>query len=396
MDYSNAWLLKLQNRYIQENNKNPMFISDWDISNGKANFPDVLIQKALAIPAKDALKYIFSEDLTDLKLKIKQLYKSSGFDLMDTGISIVASPTTALYITIQTLSKLGVKKILVFTPVYYSLIDSLKDLGISIIYYHLNDVDNFSIDFNKLRETIEEQEVEAIVISDPIYSCGIGISATDYGNLIEMSSSFSVWLLVDYALGGMSWQEGSDEPFIKSKMASTYSKCILIESITKRLVINGLKSCLIFSNQQITDQIEIHGSQVYGGLTLPQITLLKEIYELDRFSDVIAIIKRNIEVVQDNYKMLKAFLLDSDFNLYSSNSGYFSMIVHKTLRIKDVDSKTMISRYLFEEGILAFPSFHFSLYKQNHFGFRINLLQDLLPFFDPLSNCIRKNMELLN
>jgi hypothetical protein len=100
--------------------------------------------------------------------------------------------------------------------------------------------------------------------------------------------------------------------------------------------------------------------------------------------------------MKNNHEKLSSVLKDTQYEIYPANSAYFTMIVHKELKLREVDSRTIIKSFLFEEGLLAFPSFHFSFHDENKFGFRVNVFRDLILTIPALEKCIRKDIKRLH
>jgi len=398
MDYSNDWLVSLIEDYKKIKQKSPLFISDWDTIHAEAKYPYNQIEKALNIPLNETLKYVSPDEQSVLKKTLAKELNAKGINLKSNNIAITVSPTASIYITLNLLIKAGIKRFLVLTPTYYTVLDTLISQNASIVYFHLRDLNNFLIDINAITETMAEQDIQAIVLSDPIYCCGIEVSIDIYDKLLKICFARDAWLIIDYALGGLDWDElhRSKNYVLKLNAAGTYKRTVLIESTAKRLLVNGLKSSIVITNIDLVAEIESLSCQVYGGFSLPQISLLEDLYSNKNEKEVSQIIENNVGIAKSNFQILTAFLLNTEFKLYTSNSGYFTMIIHKEYKIKEVDSKAIIKSYLFEEDLLAFPSFHFSIYEDNRFGFRVNLLQDLSRFIGPLENCIRKNLKALH
>ncbi|MCP9751490.1 aminotransferase class I/II-fold pyridoxal phosphate-dependent enzyme [Ferruginibacter sp. HRS2-29] len=398
MDYSSDWLLTLARQYRKKKKQEPLFISDWDAINPLAMYPYKLIQSSLAFQAKDSLKYIFSDELSDLKKQILHSLERGRCNIEKENIAVTVSGTASLFLSLSALYKLGVRNFLVFTPTYYTIPDTLKDLGANIYYYHLYDYLDFKVDIIDVQKAIEANSIDAIIFSDPIYSAGIEINDATYILLAETCKSKEIWLLCDYSLGGMEWSNRDNLLLNSFKLGllRQAGKFIFIESLTKRLLINGIKTSLIFCSSRLSSDIEDLASQVYGGFCISQIELIQNLYQKENAAELLSIIQHNKKVIKDNFELLQAFLMDTPYKLYNANSGYFTMIVHKEHNICNVFPQSIIRTFLFKHGVLAFPSFHFSFDQKNKFGFRINLLSDISDMLFSLDKCIREDTKLFH
>jgi aspartate/methionine/tyrosine aminotransferase len=398
MDYSNDWLLALKSEYVRRNGKEPVFISDWDISNTNAKYPVSIIQSSLDKAKQSVYKYLFADEQLESKERIHHLLKSNDVESNINNITLTVSATASLYLTLLSLHKKKIKRYLVFTPVYYSILDTLNDMGANVTYFPLVDKNNFQVDLQKLLEIIRDKQIEAIIFCDPIYCGGIEIPIEVYDFMSNISNEYGIWIICDYTLGGMEWNNDFFPQLSYSKintfLSTSYS--VFIDSISKRLLVNGLKISVVIGPPAFIKDLENYAAQVYGGFSSLQIEFLKDIYLPSNANDISSIIHSNVLVMKNNHEKLYAMLKDTEYEIYPTNSGYFSMIVHRELKLKDVDSKKAIESFLLEEHVLAFPSFHFSFDDENKFGFRVNVFMDLASTIPALEKCIRKNVKRLH
>jgi aspartate/methionine/tyrosine aminotransferase len=338
---------------------------------------------------------LYADEQIECREKNLGLLNSNNLTVKNSNVTLTVSATASLYLTILSLKKKNIKRFLVFTPVYYTILDTLKDIDAQIVYFPLIDKENFSVNFSKLEEIIIDQEIEAIFFVDPIYSGGIEILNETYRFLSEISVRKNIWLICDYTLGGLEWNKKTFDPFPYEKLKELFKseRFIFIDSVSKRLLINGLKISTVIGSPEIISEIENYASQVYGGFSAPQIEFLNDIYSLKNTAELSLMIKSNVDVMKNNYELLNSMLIGTQYNLYRANSAYFTMIAHKEKSTEEVNAKNIIKNFLFEENMLAFPSFHFSFHPSNKFAFRVNVFRDLSTAMSPLESCIRKDVK---
>ena len=396
MEYSSDWLLHILNDHKKKfPDREIHFISDWDAIDHHAQYPYELIRNSLVASNTDVLSYSFSDEQVETKEFLLSNLELRPYVSAE-NLAITISATASIFLSLASLVKRGVKKFLVFTPVYYSVIDTLKDFGAQSLLFNLLDKDDFHFDISHIKRIISDNKIEAIILTDPIYSAGIEIPLHIFDELIQLCNQLNCWIICDSTLSGLGW--GKNDFFNLSKIISIAKaeNFIFIESISKRLLINGIKNSLILASENIAFEIEDYASQVYGGFCIPQIQLLRALYDQTNRPDIVSIFEHNRQTIKDNYTLVETFLSNTAYTLYPMNSGYFTMIAHKEYKLKDIDSNGLILNFLSKHDTFALPSSHFSFSEENLFGFRINLLRAPIPFLSALDKCIRENVELLH
>ncbi|MBS1529674.1 MAG: pyridoxal phosphate-dependent aminotransferase, partial [Bacteroidetes bacterium] len=384
---------ELLNDYKRAATKNYYFVSDWNVTDNHIEYPFGLIEKAFDASKEQTIRYLFPEDQRELKSLILQSLTNTLFKPSE--IDIVGSATAALYATLLSLHKSGISNYLVFTPVYFSILDTLVDFGVEIYFFHLKDTNGFRIDFKALEEAINTFKIETLIITDPYYSCGISLQDADLTAIARLSAEKNFYLIIDSSLGGLEWTRTNQNllPIGKLNAISASGKCILIDSLSKKLLLNGIKSAVIFGNNSLIKTIEQTINQFYGGFSSSQLLMLKELYLSDNSADVKELLDGHKLKIVDNFELLNSVLRESDYYAYPSNSGFFTIVAHKYFTMKELDVKRIIRKFLFDEQVLALPSFYFCLHPENKFGFRINLLlnpKDLMP---AILKCIRIDLK---
>lgn len=390
---SNKWLEDLYLEYERRFLKPPLFLSDWDSDQHELKFPTKIINDALQNTKTDFYKYSYIDsDTNEKQLIVDYMNKRANIKLSYKNISVNLNSTNSLYLALLALNNIDVKRIIVITPTYYSVLETLKQLDSHIIYYHLIDKDSFNINIKELTNLVENQFINAILMTDPVYSAGIEISSNIYTSIVELCNKHSVWFICDYTLGGMFW--GNKDMFTKKlEIISQAEKYIYIESVTKKLIINGIKHSILIGTEKIISIIENLFFRISGGFCSTQIKLYEEIYKNKNEKYLNKIISKNIESIRNNYSLLKTAIQDSDFSLYNSHSGYFTIIYHKELTLEEIDIKSIVNDLLFKKNIYIYPTNILSYYHQNQFGFRINLSKKISDYIPLILECINKDFN---
>ena len=376
--------------------KEPFFISGWDIDNENVVFPETLIKSALSFPYAESMEYNFSEDLHHLKLMIsKYILEYEKIDLIEDEICITHNATSSIYLTLYSLILGGCKNFMIFTPVYFSILHTINDFNCNLFYFHLKNQDQFYIDLDLLFSQIVLNNIDVLVITDPIYSTSILIPDDVFSEIINRCKKANIWIVVDSTLGGINWNEEIIRNFSKKKMdiLKNIEKKVIISSFPKNLFLNGLKYSLAVGNKDIMIKIEDLSCKVSGSFCTPQLNLIKIIYDDSNYSFIQHIATKNLEKIKNNYSILEASLLGTDWEVCSSNSGYFTMIYNVNYKIYEIDSQLFVKEILENHDIRILPSEYFNFQYQNLYGIRINLLKDIKSFLPILIDSIDKNFQ---
>jgi aspartate/methionine/tyrosine aminotransferase len=384
MDTNIEWLFEEVYK-LRKERREINFLSDWDGESTSSAEMENFIKRVYSSSAQQSEKYIFSYEQFELKSKVAHaLNAANNLTLTDDSISITPSATVSLFLAIQSFAALGIKRVLVLTPSYFSVHQALARSSCHVFYHHLLDTDEFSLRTEEIQQKIDEQEIDCIVFSDPVYSAGIEVRECDYQQLIFVCQKKQVMLVLDYSLGGLEWErnDGFLTPGIKLHELAQLDRFLFVDSLSKRLSLNGLKFSIAIGDEKIIDQIDRLAEGVYGGLNRPQLELIHRVYGMTSMKLFQLERERTVAKLQSNYRLLTTALKNSPFALYPSNSGFFSVIYDKEKFLKNVDTKRWALNLLQQHQLLVLPSDRLSFYKENHLGCRINLykpIESLLP-----------------
>lgn len=391
MEHDIEWLFEEVYKIKREGVRDIHFISDWDVQGEKDMEFSAILNEVYTKAGTNSLKYNYAYEQFSLKDQVLRLANTDrSLNLNEAEITITPSATISIYLTAQALYLLNIKRILIITPAYFSTHESFKKANSQVFYYHLNDKSGLSLNIDELESIIKQQFIQGIIITDPIYSSGIEFQLEEYNKLTEICNKYEIYCIVDYSLGGLHWHESKD--FVlntnKLKILKTCKKYLFIDTLSKRLLMNGIKFSIIFGDEVIIDAIDRISETVYGGLSAAQCLLIKELYEPNNKKLINTICKNNITITQETYRQINSLLLGTDFELVNTNSGYFSLINHKELTIEEIDTKRFSLTLLKEQNTLAICKDRFTYFQENKFGFRVNLNKKKDELIFPLSQCI--------
>lgn len=394
MDTDIDWLFEEVYKHQREIPEEKLyFLSDWDCEVEDHEDFNRLLKEAHEKSLSNSFKYSFAYEQFDLKAQILELCSNSyTLSIQESSLTITPSATQAIYLSFQALKRLNVNRYLVLTPAYFSTLESLRHNNSFIYYYHLSDASNFSIDYDKLEDLIKEQNIECLVVTDPVFSAGLELSETDYSRLTSIVIKHDIYVFVDYCLGGLRWD--MNKLFVlnhlKLQELIKTDKFVFIDSLSKRLQLNGIKFSLVFASSEIIDGIDTISESIYGGLNGLQAEVIRQLYKPGNSQTVITMHEKQLDKIKANYRLIKAMVTDEPFLIADSNSGFFTIIESTDKTFRELDTKKITLRLLKEEHIIMIPNNRFSYYADNKFGWRINLAKNQDELLRALSKCIRK------
>lgn len=397
MQSPSDWILALLKEYKCTTQNVPMFVSDWDTLNDRAEYPYQFIRKALDIDPEKTLAYSFSDEQEEIKNLI--IAKFSGVQSLSTAnLAVSVSATAAIYLSILALHRRGFKRYAILTPLYYSIVETLMELGMEIHYFDLTDENGFEIELTALETLLVEKRIEVLMFNDPVYCVGKKISNEVLEQLVSICNRNQCMPFLDNTLGGLDWAVNYPQITEPDKLVilSKANKYLMVDSLTKRLLVNGLKHAVIYANDDLIELVEDMASRVYGGFCFPQLQFMMELYQPANNVEVQYILNHNARLINDNFQLLTAFLSDQPYRLYSAQSGYFTMLAHKEHLCEAVDIKNQITTYLYHYNTFLLPPWYFNFSAKNHFGLRVNLLKDPSTYLSALGQCIREQVKLLH
>lgn len=368
--------------------KNLVNLSSWDAEHENIIKPIQLIKNIENHLIKEIDNYFFIEDTYNY-LPIKNYISNKTQKNATYNFEFLVGPnsTSLLSLSVIALHNLNVNNFLLINPTYFSVIESLGLFDVNIINFHTN-FPNFKIDFNKLEKIVFEKSINCIIITDPFYGSGKNFSLNDYEKLIDICNKYNCYLLVDYARGGLSWYN-NDNKIINIKLLNTFSRLnnyILIDSISKKILSNGIKVALIFSNSKILNEICKYGDSLIGSICAAQKDILHNIYSNDFNEYLNIIIENNIKIAKNNYNLICSFLIKTNFIYTSPDDGYFFLIgIPRIIKEKNLNDYEMFSLLLTNLHIITLPSSLYNLFDSNYYIFRINLLFDVKIIIESLN-----------
>jgi aspartate/methionine/tyrosine aminotransferase len=362
---------------IQKINSKTCFLSDWNKENDFLNFCPEIIEKAVNhdLPICTS-NYLFIDEMYDLKKWFNsEVLQNTTVNLSKFNFSIASNGTSSAYLLFNILSKKRNLRVLLITPIYYTYIKVLNDLKVDVYYMEILKEGKININFKELRKNIVNHEINLIIINDPLLGSGIKITSDIYIDLVNICKKYNILLFVDFMYGGMDWNSKNFDVIndFLLNLFDIYSEIIIIESITKRLFINGIKNCLVYSSNDIINLFENISVYTIGSLVYSQITLFKQLYDRKNRSIVLNAIKKNITFAMSNFELIKTLLIDTNCIISACESGYFCLIGIPYNKIVYKDNMDIANNLMDNINILTIPHDRYLFKSHSHYYFRVNL-----------------------
>lgn len=364
--------------YTKSNNQSPFFISDWDCDNDIVSRPKELLEISLKKSLDNLDKYFFIENDYG-KDTLIQFFKHSHISLSQDSFLIGPNASLMLMTALISLKDLGIKNILIVLPVYFSIPQILRVLNIN--YYNYNTLfPHYELDFEDLKNKLKETSADAIIVTDPFYGSGVNVPLNIYKKLINLSNKNNIYIIIDYARGAMKWNSNVIQSVFDFNLYNTIKKAnkyILIDSISKRIFVNGFKSSLLFSNSEVIQIIRKLGDCFIGSMSAGQMEFVNHLYNISNISSVNKIIRENINIAQNHFELIKTFLLGTDIKYTKPTDGNYILLGIPKKYYDNGSDISIFHEILYKLNICTLPQSLYTYEDSKYYIFRINLLLDV-------------------
>ena len=351
-------------------NDDTRFISDWNKGADVLNF-DLSKLELFSEYHINSNSYFFSDEFHSLKENYAPITMTQGLckKLEPDRFSVVSNCTIAGYLsTYYVKKKHGKIRAILLAPTYFTYIQVLQDLGAEIFYIHCYNNPNL---LHELYKIVANNPINMIIVTEPLFGTGVSLERSILTKIKEMCEEQRIYLLVDYAYGGMLWEDmdGLQDAFFLNFARSKY--VMLITSICKRLFINGIKHGIIIANPEIIKTIEHISVYTVGCLSEQQIILYKRLHSVSCYPLLIESVHRNNRHHKANFELMSTTLSNTCFDISSCNCGYFCLV---GIPIKRPQSSMVIAKRIMEmTNILTIPHDRYIFDCSTRYYFRVNL-----------------------
>ena len=157
-----------------------------------------------------------------------------------------------------------------------------------------------------------------------------------------------------------------------------------------------MKFSLVFGNNQIIDKIDKIAESVYGALNSVQTEFLKAIFHESFENTLINRMKSAIQEIKKNYAMIKTIISATDYFIPNCNTGYFTYLLHKNIKINEINSTNYLTYLLEEYGVVALTNDKLGFFNNDYLGVRLNLYNPIDELAVSISECCRVPLNTFN
>jgi len=360
-------------------NPETFFLSGWNKEPTIMNMSTPLIaDAACCFKDKQNSYYFMSENYEVKKRFFDDIISTNIMNVSANNISIAPNGTSALFLAILSIKhKYDISGVILISPIYFSIINVIQMFSLNLHYYQADIFSNDIIDFDELKKVIKNNDIGLLIITDPLFGTGIPIDESNYKSIIKMASEFGIWVMVDYTYGGMEWER--PVTFINRFLVETivnYPKILFVESISKRLFINGIKFAIMYANSDIINTIEDMSESFIGSFSYVQDELFRRIYEPANASFVIKQIEKNIDHIKQTFASVKSVLLGKNQFISNCASGYFALMRIPLQRLNGLSGNDAAIAMINKVNIFTIPHSRYLFMSKDDYYFRINLSAD--------------------
>jgi aspartate/methionine/tyrosine aminotransferase len=352
-----------------------VFLSNWNKTEEVLCLDEALINNAFNEAKNEADKYFFIDESGKLKTWLSSAFsKINIHNTHPNNFALSSNGTATIFLILHILSTQGKLSVILLSPIYFTYIKLLNNLPAKIEYIQIIHDGELNLNFNELEKIIKTNNTNLIIINDPLFGSGVVFGHQNYDVLTGICNKYKIKLLIDYIYGGMEWDypaEIINGFFLEQSFIN--SEIIFVESISKRIFLNGIKTSLIFAHPNLIKEFEVSSVHTIGALTSPQISIFKQLYEPSNRESVLYTINNNINIAKNNYTLLNSLLLGTILKLSNCKSGYFCLL-YMPYKLFNTDNNMRIAEYLIEnKNILTIPHDRYLHFSNTSYCFRINL-----------------------
>lgn len=234
---------------------------------GQPDFPVPLSIKKAMIEAieKDKTTYTSNNGLYELRYEINKYLNTMNIDYSPEEICITVGGSEALFSVLSALLNPG-DTILIPNPAYPAYDNISKILGANIIYYDLRE--DFSIDFNKLKELINFNNPKAMILSYPSNPTGACLSKQDNKELYNILKDSSITIISDEIYSSLYYGEEYNSI---AQYSDLRDRVILVSGFSKMFSMTGLRiGYFCASEKYMKEIIKVHQYNVSCATSIAQ------------------------------------------------------------------------------------------------------------------------------
>lgn len=357
-------------------NENACFVSTWDKSELILNIDKKIIEESFR-QQEHINSYIMSKNMETAKEKILGFLSSQKLNLSSENVTIVSNGTSAAFISILQTLQQNCTNFLCIGPIYFTYMQLLNILNRKLYHYSINLFEKITLNISRLKEEIIKNDIHCIILIQPFFGSGINLKDSDLHEIIAFCEKHKIYLLLDYVYGNMNWNSLTHIHNLELIKLITNSKyCLLYESISKRIFINGIKNAVIFGSSCNIQKINVDSEICLGSISYIQESLLQTIYSSEYLNNINFFITDALNYAKNNYFLLQTLILGTSIKLCKSTDGYFTLMGIPKYYFESNDDYNILKELYNKTGVVTIPHTRYYYFLPEYYCFRINLVID--------------------
>ncbi len=323
------------------------------------------------VSVRSITQYIYPDELTELK---QNLLNTDLTDIPSNKLGVFNSASNTAFSLLQYFRK-DTKNALIITPCYYSYFNMMEEFDYNS--YTCSFVNMYS-NMEEFLNNILELKINIVIFTEPIFLTNSSIiNNQKFISFFELCKMKNIKVLIDAVYNNLDWNDKFkhflkmyDIPSLKTDNIS------ILESISKKIYFNGLKSALLLSDKKTILAIEQKYNYSSSPFSVGQIDLLK--YYVNNSNYFKEKINKLLDIASNNHILLGNILRNSKILIDKCSNGYFTNIHIKKSKFKSsLDDKDICLQLLKNYNLLTIPSSKYFFSKKGYYSFRINLLMSI-------------------
>jgi len=294
-----------------------------------------------------------------LRGEIAGLYSGIGAEDV-----LVLAPEEGIFVAMNTLLEPS-DHIIVTFPGYQSLYEIARSLDCEVTVWMPEESTGWRFDLNFLKKSIKEN-TKMIVINLPHNPTAALISANEFGQILEIAGENNIYLFSDEMYRFLEYDPSNRLP----SACELYENAVTLFGMSKSFALAGLRiGWLITKNRNLYSRFAKFKDYTTICSSAPS-----EILALAGLRAKEKIIKRNLEIINNNLSLLDEFFLRHDPILRWNRPKAGSIAFPKLLA--DKSSSDLCKELIEEQSVLLLPD---SVYDYNGNNFRIGFGRTNMP-----------------
>ena len=343
--------------YLEKHiNQETLLVSSWNIEVFDVKYEKVIDEIQDSLKATDYINYRYPDELFDFKKTIKQLLNNS------VDVSIFPSATVGSFLLSYVLKKLGLQNVLLIAPCYYSYLNIYLENGYTVFSEQF-------LNINQIKQDCKNKSIDIVIFTDPLFCESISIEDTDF---LEWCKIEKIVVIIDSVYGNLTWNNNFISPFKKHQKYRSFSNLIIIESISKKAYLNGVKSAIFLTKRkELLNEMERIFNYSASPFSIGSLNMLKGY--LDNSEAIDALVKTHLQTARSNFQMLSSYLQGTCIQMEPCNQGYWG-IAHIDIKNKNclADSSALALDILKNCNVFTIPMNSYFKNYEHSYSFRVN------------------------